>query len=100
MERLNQINLLRESNALLRSEANASKQHVARLESDLNKISTELEPLRQKLLTAEAAVVARDAQLEQAQKEVQHWQERNQQILSKVLTFISFRYVHKLIYVV
>jgi nucleoprotein TPR len=84
MERINQINLLRESNALLRSEANANKQRVAQLESELNKLSGDLDPLREKLMAAQAAVTARDAQLTQSQTEIQHWQERNQQILSKV----------------
>jgi len=84
MERINQINLLRESNALLRSEASTNKQRVSQLESELSSLSTQMEPLKQRLLTAEASVEACAAQLEQSRKESLHWQERNQQILSKV----------------
>jgi nucleoprotein TPR len=46
MEKINQINILRESNANLRSEHNHGKAQIIRLQTDLNAKENELVPLK------------------------------------------------------
>ncbi|KAJ3826801.1 hypothetical protein EV361DRAFT_893712 [Lentinula raphanica] len=83
MERINQMNILRESNATLRSEGEARVKRVQELESKLELLTKQLEPTREEARLAQAELQARDTQIERLEEENRRWQSRNQQLLSK-----------------
>lgn len=87
LERINQLNLLRESNATLRSECQAHRKRSESLETELAKLRGELEPLKDNERTLQAQLELKEQQLKRFERETQQWQERNQQILSKVSVY-------------
>lgn len=88
MERIQQLNLLRESNATLRADCDRYKKRSRELDSQLKQLSTELEPAKEQARIAQAELEARDVQVKRLEDENRRWQERNTQLLSKV-SFIS-----------
>ncbi|KAG7088185.1 hypothetical protein E1B28_012203 [Marasmius oreades] len=83
VERINQLNILRESNAMLRADCEAQTKHAKELESKLELISRKLGPLEEANKVAKAELEARDARVKRLEEENRRWQERNQQLLSK-----------------
>ncbi|EJD40490.1 hypothetical protein AURDEDRAFT_153559 [Auricularia subglabra TFB-10046 SS5] len=83
VERINQLNILRESNATLRSDAQAQRKRVAQLETQVQALTTELEPLKTEAREVKAELESRLQQISQLEKENTRWKERSQQILSK-----------------
>lgn len=88
MERINQLNILRESNATLRSDCETHAKRARDLDAKLKKLSSELEPAKEQARVAQAELEARDVQLKRLEAESRRWQERNAQLLSKVSQFI------------
>lgn len=84
MERINQLNLLRESNATLRSECDAHRKRSESLEKQLHQLAAEVEPVKEEVHTLRAELESRGQQLERLERENQQWKDRSQQILSKV----------------
>ncbi|KIY46697.1 hypothetical protein FISHEDRAFT_46885 [Fistulina hepatica ATCC 64428] len=83
VERINQLNILRESNSTLRADAEAHSRKARQLDEQLKKMSAQLEPLKEQARVAQAEVQARDDQIKRLTEESQKWQERNAQLLSK-----------------
>ncbi|KAG6813573.1 hypothetical protein H0H92_009617 [Tricholoma furcatifolium] len=83
LERINQLNLLRESNATLRAESERHSKRAQELETKLKQLSQELNPAKEKTRLAEAELQACKAQLVRLEEEGRRWQERNAQLLSK-----------------
>ncbi|GJJ13307.1 hypothetical protein Clacol_007559 [Clathrus columnatus] len=83
LERINQLNLLRESNATLRSECESYRKQVESLETKLRHLSTELSPIKEEVTTLKAELSSKNAQVQRLEAENQQWKERNNQILSK-----------------
>ncbi|KAG6330667.1 hypothetical protein ID866_8422 [Astraeus odoratus] len=83
LERINQLNILRESNATLRADCETYSKRARELDAKLKTLSTELEPTKEEARVARAELQARDAQIAQLQGESKRWQERNSQLLSK-----------------
>ncbi|KAL0576947.1 Protein mlp1, partial [Marasmius crinis-equi] len=83
VERINQLNILRESNATLRADGEAQTKRVKELEAKLNILSRKLGPLEESNKVAKAELEARDSQVKRLEGENRRWQERNQQLLSK-----------------
>lgn len=84
MERINQLNILRESNATLRGDCEMYAKRSRELEAKLQQLSAELDPAREQARIATAELEARDSQLKRLEEENRRWQERNTQLLSKV----------------
>ena len=84
MERINQLNVLRESNATLRSECEAHRRRSETLDEKLGKLAAEVEPVKEETHTLRAELELRGQQLQQLERENQQWKDRSQQILSKV----------------
>ncbi|KAH7914261.1 hypothetical protein BJ138DRAFT_435144 [Hygrophoropsis aurantiaca] len=82
LERINQLNILRESNATLRTDCEAYSKRSRELEVKLTALSAELDPAKEEARTAKAELVARDVQIKRLEDESRHWQERNTQLLS------------------
>jgi nucleoprotein TPR len=84
VERINQLTILRESNATLRAEYESQAQRARELDTRLKQVTSELDPIKEQVRGAQAEIEARDAQIERLEKESAAWQERNRQLLSKV----------------
>ncbi|KIM89473.1 hypothetical protein PILCRDRAFT_61094 [Piloderma croceum F 1598] len=84
VERINQLNILRESNATLRSDCESYAKRSRELDAKLKQLSAELEPAKEQARVAQAELEARDVQLKRLEAESRRWQERNAQLLSKV----------------
>ncbi|EIN12937.1 hypothetical protein PUNSTDRAFT_97919 [Punctularia strigosozonata HHB-11173 SS5] len=83
LEKINQLTILRESNATLRAESEANARRARDLDLKLQRLTTELEPAKEEARLAQAELSARDAQLQRLQEENKKWQERNSQLLTK-----------------
>lgn len=99
LERINQLNILRESNVTLRADCETYSKRSRELDTKLKALSAELEPAKEQARVARAELQARDAQITLLESESKRWQERNVQLLSKVgdpcqpgVLFIKFVY--------
>ncbi|KAG1718379.1 hypothetical protein EDB19DRAFT_2046239 [Suillus lakei] len=83
LERINQFNILRESNATLRADCETYAKRSRELDVKLQALSAELEPAKEQARVVQAELQARDAQITRLEGESRRWQERNAQLLSK-----------------
>lgn len=84
VERINQLNILRESNVTLRTECESASKKARDLEAKLKQLSQELEPAKEEARSAQAELKVTKIQMERLDQEARRWQERNAQLLSKV----------------
>ena len=84
VERINQLNILRESNATLRAEYESASKRSRDLDVKLKQVTSELDPAKEQAKSAEAELEATKAQMQRLEQESRRWQERNTQLLSKV----------------
>jgi nucleoprotein TPR len=89
IEKINHLNILRESNATLRSDCEAHAKRSRDLESKLQQLSKELEPAKEQARVARAEVEARDVQVKRLEEESRRWQERNAHLLSKAGPYLA-----------
>ena len=87
VEKIQQLNLLRESNATLRADSDARSKRSRELDAKLKGIIQELDPLRERARTIQAELDARNEYVARLGKENRRWQERNSQPLTKVRLF-------------
>ncbi|KAF7966386.1 hypothetical protein HWV62_38881 [Athelia sp. TMB] len=83
VERINQLNILRESNATLRADCENYSKRSRDLEAKLKALSAELEPAKEQARVSQAELEARDVQVKRLEAESKRWQDRNAQLLSK-----------------
>ncbi|CAD6889268.1 unnamed protein product [Tilletia controversa] len=83
LEKVQQVNLLRESNATLRQETERAKSRIATLEVQLRTIQTELQPLRERATMAEAELESSREQAKILEEDSKRWQTRVQNILAQ-----------------
>ncbi|CAE6455240.1 unnamed protein product [Rhizoctonia solani] len=76
VDKINQLNILRESNATLRSDSEANRKKAERLQSQLLRLKTEIEPIKLELVTAKAELEERQRQNEQFQRDIEQLKER------------------------
>ncbi|KAH8108682.1 TPR/MLP1/MLP2-like protein-domain-containing protein [Phellopilus nigrolimitatus] len=84
LERINQLNILRESNATLRAESDAHARKARQLESTLNQLRTELGPVKEEARILRAELEEKERQTHRLEDENRQWKERNSQLLTKV----------------
>lgn len=84
LERINQLNIVRESNATLRADCESYAKRARDLEAKLKQLSQELDPAKEQARVAQAELQACKTQLARVNEESRRWQERNAQLLSKV----------------
>ncbi len=89
VERINQLNILRESNATLRSDCESALKKTRDLEAKLKELSSELDPAKEHARTAQAELEPTKVQMQRLEMESKRWQERNSQLLSKVFLKIE-----------
>ncbi|KAJ7029278.1 hypothetical protein C8F04DRAFT_1237155 [Mycena alexandri] len=83
VERINQLNILRESNATLRTDCENHAKRSRELEAKLKQLSAQLNPAKEQARVAQAELEARASQMARLEEENRKWQERNTQLLSK-----------------
>ncbi|KAJ6508423.1 hypothetical protein C8R45DRAFT_1069158 [Mycena sanguinolenta] len=83
VERINQLNILRESNATLRTESENHAKRARELDARLKQLSAQLNPAKEQARVAQAELEARTSQMARLEEENRKWQERNTQLLSK-----------------
>ena len=88
VEKIQQLNLLRESNATLRADSEAHAKRSRELDVKLKGLIQELDPLREGSRTMRAELDARNEHVARLEEENRRWQERNSQLLTKVGFFI------------
>jgi nucleoprotein TPR len=84
VERINQLAILRESNATLRADCEAHQRRSRELDARLKEVSAELDPVKDQLRRVQGEIEVRDARVQRLEAESASWQERNRQLLSKV----------------
>jgi nucleoprotein TPR len=89
VEKIQQLNLVRESNATLRAVSDAHSKRSCELDAKLNGIIQKLDPLRERARTMRAELDARYEHVARPEEENRRRQERNSQLLTKVHLFIS-----------
>lgn len=83
LAKVDQLNLLRESNQTLRGEVQSLTKKLAESEQKLQQLDKEIQPLRAQSRQLEAEREANTQQIQRLTEEVQVWQTRNNQILAK-----------------
>jgi nucleoprotein TPR len=76
VDKINQLNILRESNATLRSDSEANRKRAERFQSQLLRLKTEHEPIKLELVTVKAELEERQRQNEQFQSDIEQLKER------------------------
>lgn len=83
LDKVNSLNILRESNATLREETERATRRVAQLETTVRELTARSEPLEAELRTTRADVAARERQVETAEADAGRWKARYQQALER-----------------
>ncbi|KAG9002479.1 hypothetical protein FRB94_003839 [Tulasnella sp. JGI-2019a] len=83
LEKINQLNILRESNTTLRAETESYRTRVLRLEEQLSNLSNELDPLKSELRATKAEVGANQDTIKMLEGECDRWRTRNAQLLTQ-----------------
>jgi nucleoprotein TPR len=84
LEKINQLNVLRESNTTLRAESEAQSRRAQKLEVQLQKLAAELDPIKEQARLSQAEVEARGEQIKMLEEDNLRWKNRTQQIIQKV----------------
>lgn len=83
MDKLNQLNVLRESNVTLREENEKNLRKASILDTKLKEISIAVEPLREENRNLQADLEVRIQEVAGLEEDNKRWKARSQQILSK-----------------
>ncbi|AET39101.1 uncharacterized protein Ecym_4018 [Eremothecium cymbalariae DBVPG len=83
MEKLNQLNLLRESNVTLRNESKKYLEQSQHFQNEIAKLQEQLQPLESQLKSLTITISERDQQISLLKEESSRWKQRSQDILHK-----------------
>ncbi|KAF9424170.1 hypothetical protein BGZ94_008065 [Podila epigama] len=83
LEKINQINLLRESNAMLRSENESLQKRVVELETSNRELQSRLEPLNQRVREMIVDLETSKEELKQLGEDRDRWRTRTHDIMAK-----------------
>lgn len=83
LDKIQSLNLLRESNETLRREANQQSNRAQTLQQRLREAESQLLPLREQVRVLTAEVEARDRNIKMLEEDNARWKTRTQQILQK-----------------
>ncbi|KAK9449942.1 uncharacterized protein V1518DRAFT_426812 [Limtongia smithiae] len=81
VKKVEDINILRESNAALREESKRSAAKVVALEQKVQELEGMVQPLKDKLAEANAEVEARDARIKIVEEDNERWKNRSEHIM-------------------
>lgn len=83
MAQVQQLTLLRESNALLREESERNLKRAGELSAQLTKLTAEMEPLKKQKLLADAEITSLKAQVSGLTEANNRWKARVDQLVDK-----------------
>ncbi|KAK9321749.1 hypothetical protein V1517DRAFT_161677 [Lipomyces orientalis] len=83
LDKVNEINILRESNASLREDNRRANNRIRNLEDHIKQLEAQIQPLEDKFASATADLEAKEQQLKLVQEDSERWKNRAQQILQK-----------------
>lgn len=83
MEKINQLNILRESNVTLREENEKNMKKAGSLEVKLKEVERTTEPLKEEVRTLQAELEAKASEIKTLEEDCARWRTRSQQILAK-----------------
>lgn len=83
LQRMEQFNLLRESNTTLRSDNARHQKQLQETQAKLRQSENQLAPLQQRIRSLEADREAAGAELAAAKEQADRWQKRAQQLMAK-----------------
>lgn len=83
MEKLNELNLFRESSITLRNEARQAQMQLAEKTKQVEELLASIKPLESKVRELENFKEMQDGEIRLLQEDRDRWQKRNQEILSK-----------------
>ena len=83
LEKLNSLNVLRESNATLRDTSDRHVQRAKRLEAEVLQLQAQLNPLQARVRALEAEVEANGREVKILETDNARWKERMQEVLQK-----------------
>ncbi|OBT87088.1 hypothetical protein VE02_05011 [Pseudogymnoascus sp. 03VT05] len=83
MEKINELNLFRESSITLRNEARQAQAQLADKTKQVEELMEKIQPLENKVRELENAKEMQDGEVKLLQEDRDRWQKRNQEILSK-----------------
>lgn len=83
MEKINELNLLRESNIALRSDGERKAKRVQELQVQLEELTAKIQPLEEQVRHLEVEREVNDSQMKLLREDNDRWKSRTQQILQK-----------------
>ena len=83
MEKLNELNLFRESSITLRNEARQAQAQLAEKTKQVEELLESIQPLETKVRELESVKEMQEGEIRLLQEDRDRWQKRNQEILSK-----------------
>ncbi|KAI9745558.1 MAG: hypothetical protein M1818_001092 [Claussenomyces sp. TS43310] len=83
MEKLNELNLFRESSITLRNEARQAQAQLAQKTTQVEELLASIQPLETKVRELEGAREMQEGEIRLLHEDRDRWQKRNQEILSK-----------------
>ncbi|KAI3477157.1 hypothetical protein L1887_61151 [Cichorium endivia] len=81
LDKINQLNELRESHSTLQETASRAEARAAQLEAELRTATSDLEPVRAQLRTAQIELEASQAEVKVLREDSKRWQARSQSLL-------------------
>ena len=84
LEKIHQLNLLRESNSTLRLDSESNLKAAQDLQAQLRAARQELDPLKERLRILEAEIETRQGLVHRLEEDNKRLKDRTEQILSKV----------------
>ncbi|KAK9764735.1 Protein mlp1 [Basidiobolus ranarum] len=83
LEKINQLNILRESNVTLREENEKNIAKLQSLEKALKETTDRIDPLEEQIRNYQADLEAKDGEIKALEEDNQRWKTRTRQILQK-----------------
>jgi nucleoprotein TPR len=83
MDKLNELNLFRESSITLRNEARQAQSQLAEKTKEVEELLKAIQPLESRVRELESTKEMQDGEIQLLQEDRDRWQKRNQEILSK-----------------
>ncbi|ORX83254.1 hypothetical protein K493DRAFT_361138 [Basidiobolus meristosporus CBS 931.73] len=83
LEKINQLNILRESNVTLREENEKNIAKLQSLEKSLEETSGRIDPLEEQIRNYQADIEAKNTEIKALEEDNQRWKMRTRQILQK-----------------
>ena len=83
MSKINQLNVLRESNDTLRAESDRNMKKARSLTEELRVLQQQLQPLHENQARLQSELVTKDMQIRLLEEDNARWKSRNEQVLAK-----------------